>query len=78
MTYMFILKCALKLVEEIIHLHSLDSNNVMKKESFIFNFDFYSHIFLIKTWSEQTSRSELVAAHLKLAESVDTVGNTDR
>jgi hypothetical protein len=49
-----------------------------KKYGFVFNFDFYSHMFLIKTCSEQKSRFELIAAHLKLAESVETVGNTDR
>lgn len=38
------------------------------------NFDIYSHMLLTKTWSEQKSRFELIAARLKLAESVDTVG----
>ena len=51
---------------------------LQKNNTFVLNFDFYSHTFLFKTWSKQRSRFELIAAHLNLAESVGTVGNTDR
>jgi len=67
-----------KKYRRLLHLHLWDSNKIMgKRNRFVSNFDFYSHTLLIKTWSEQQSRFELKAAHLKLAESVDTVGNTD-
>jgi len=40
-----------------------------KKNPFVFGFD---------SWSEHKSRFELTAAHLKLVESVNTLGHTDR
>jgi hypothetical protein len=57
-----------------LHLHSLDNNNVTKKKRTLLFSVLISTVIcsLLKTWSE------LIAAQLKLVESVNTVRNTDR